>query len=229
MPGLSCLVALGLSTTLALSQTTGAPPPRAAAAASRTAPAIATTPLAATAPAASSVAAPATASPLNPARDELPRTEPVPGAPNLDALMSRVAALRSRIAALTATLFSSKLRIELRAAGDSVRLEALRVSLDGGVLYTAPAQTFFERAEVIYEHAVAPGPHVLGIEVERRDLRQPQFSTWQLSRFVVVVPEQRTLWTRVELDDESSMGEDFAEDEAGQYELRVRLEAEVVE
>jgi hypothetical protein len=143
--------------------------------------------------------------------------------------MSRVAALRSRIAALTATMFSSKLRIELRATGDSVRLEALRVSLDGGVLYTAPAQAFFERAEVIYEHAVAPGPHVLGVEVERRDLRQPQFSTWQLSRFVVVVPEQRTLWTRLELEDESSMGEDFVEDEAGQYELRVRLEAEVGE
>jgi hypothetical protein len=43
------------------------------------------------------------------------------------------------------------------------------------------------------------------------------------------VPEQRTLWTHVELEDESSMGEDFAEDEAGQYELRVRLEAEVGE
>lgn len=153
----------------------------------------------------------------------------MPSSLDLDTLLSRVAALRGRIAALTATLFSSKLRIELRSVGDSVRLQSLRVSLDGGVLYTAPAQALFERPEVIYEHAVAPGPHVLAVEAERRDLRQPQFSTWQLSRFVVVVPEQRSLWTRVELEGRSSMGEDFSEEEAGEYELRIRLEAEVSE
>jgi len=43
------------------------------------------------------------------------------------------------------------------------------------------------------------------------------------------VPEKRLLWTRLELEDESSMGEDFAEDEAGRYELSVRLEVEVSE
>jgi hypothetical protein len=143
--------------------------------------------------------------------------------------MSRVAALRTRIAALSAALFSSKLRIELRSAGDGVRLETLRVSLDGGVVYTAPAQAFFDQPQIVYEHAVAPGPHVVGVEVERKDAQQPQFSTWQSSRFVVNVPEKRLLWTRLELEDESSMGEDFAEDEAGRYELSVRLEVEVSE
>jgi hypothetical protein len=143
--------------------------------------------------------------------------------------MSRVAALRSRIAALSAALFSSQLRIEVRSAGDRVRVKALRVSLDGGVVYTAPPQVVFEQPEVVYEHAVAAGPHVVAIEVEQQDNLQPQFSTWQVSRFVVVVPEQRRLWTRLTLDAESSMGEDFAEDQAGQYELSVRLNAEVAE
>lgn len=143
--------------------------------------------------------------------------------------MSRMAALRSRIAALSTALFSSKLRIEVRAASESVRLKLLRVSVDGGVVYTAPAQSVFEQPQIVYEHAVASGPHVLSVEVEREDLRAPEFSTWQASRFVVVVPERRMLWTRLELDGRSSMGEDFAEDQAGGYELGVRLEAEASE
>jgi hypothetical protein len=188
-------------------------------------------PAAAPRPQAATPGAPAAppASPLNPTPDEFPR--PTAGFANaeLDALMARVAALRTRIAALSATLFSSKLRIELRSAGDGVRLKTLRVSVDGGVVYTAPAQAFFDQPQVVYEHAVAAGPHVVAVEVERQDARQPQFSTWQSSRFVVSVPEKRLLWTRLELEDESSMGEDFAEDEAGRYELAVRLEVEVGE
>lgn len=147
--------------------------------------------------------------------------------PQLDALLSRAAALRSRIAALTSALFSSKLRIEVRAAGDGVQLSALHVSVDGGVVYSAPPRSGFEQPEVVYEHAVAPGPHVVSIEVERRDTLNPQFSTWQESRFVVLVPEKKSLWTRLELDDESNMAEDFAEEDEGQYELRVKLLAEV--
>jgi hypothetical protein len=192
----------------------------------------AATPAAAT-PAAAAAGAPAPAatrpSPLNPTPAEFPSTTPAPSTADLDALFSRVAALRSRIAALSSAMFSSKLRIEVRAEGESVRLEALRVSLDGGVVYTAPARSGFERLETVFEHAVAPGSHVIAIEVERKDAQNPQFSTWQESRFVVLVPEKKLLWTRLELDDESSMAEDFAEDEEGQYQLRVKLQAEVSE
>jgi hypothetical protein len=166
-------------------------------------------------------------SPLNPTPAEFPGTAPAPSTPELDGLLSRVAALRSRIAALTSALFSSKLRIEVRAEGEGVRLESLRVSLDGGVVYSAPPRSGFEQAEVVYEHAVAPGPHVVSLEVERHDARNPQFSTWQESRFVVLVPEKKLLWTRLELEDESTMAEDFAEDDEGQYQLRVKLLAEV--
>ena len=143
--------------------------------------------------------------------------------------MSRLTALRSRIAALCATLFSSKLRIELRASGEGSRVKGLRVSLDGGVVYTAPAQAVFEQPELIYEQPVAAGPHVIAIEVERQDLQKAEYASWQSSRFVVVVPERRLLWTRLELEGESSMGEHAADEQAGRYELGVRLEAEVGE
>lgn len=195
-------------------------PPPAAAVSAEAAPAAAPREPAGAAPPASS---------LNPSPTEFPRPTTGFASAELDALMSRVAALRSRVAALSASLFASKLRIELRSEGDSARLKALRVSVDGGVVYTAPAQAFFDQAQVVYEHAVAAGPHVVAVEVERQDARQPQFSTWQSSRFVVVVPEKRLLWTRLELEGESSLGEEFAEDEAGAYELGVRLLVEVSE
>lgn len=169
-------------------------------------------------------------SPLNPTPEELPRSaSPVQAASQLDTLLSRVAALRSRIAALTSSLFSSRLRIEVRSEGEGIAIKSLSVSLDGGLVYTAPAQTFFEQPEVVYEHAVAPGPHVVGIEVERYARKDQKFSTWQASRFVVLVPEKQLLWTRLDISDDSSMAEDFPEDREGRYELRVRLQAEVTE
>jgi hypothetical protein len=234
--GVAC-ACLALTTDVA-AQTASAPPGtappasvRAAAvgtAGAATAPSAASpgTVSAGTAPAA---AAPARASALNPTPAEFPSTTPAPSTPQLDALLSRVAALRSRIAAIASAMFSSKLRIEVRAEGESVRLESLHVSLDGGVVYTAPPRSGFEQAEVVYEHPVAPGQHVVAILVERHDTRNPQFSTWQESRFVVLVPEKKLLWTRFELEDNSSMAEDFAEDNEGQYQLRVKLVAEVNE
>jgi hypothetical protein len=166
---------------------------------------------------------------LNPGPDEFPAAHAAVISTPLDVLLSRVAALRSRIAALTSALFSSKLRIELISTGDGARLKSLAISLDGGMIYHAPARASFERAELVYEHAVAPGPHILGIEVERHDLERPQFSTWQSSRFVVIVPEKKQLWTRLSLEDGSSMGQEFEADAAGQYDLRVQLHAEVGE
>jgi hypothetical protein len=46
---------------------------------------------------------------------------------------------------------------------------------------------------------------------------------------VVLVPEKKLLWTRLELEDDSSMAEDFTEDNEGKYQLRVKLIAEVNE
>jgi hypothetical protein len=235
---LAFALSIASATTLGLAQAQQSPPerepvPAPSARVAQPAPPVppGAEPAAAARPAPAQPAAPAAppASPLNPTPQEFPEAAAGFASAELDALMSRVAALRTRIAALSATLFSSKLRIELRTAGDGVRLKTLRVSLDGGVVYTAPAQAVFDAPQIVYEHAVAAGPHVVAVEVERQDLRQPQFSTWQSSRFVVSVPEKRLLWTRLELEDESSMGEDFVEDEAGRYELAVRLEVEVGE
>jgi hypothetical protein len=173
--------------------------------------------------------APTPASALNPAPAEFPATRGGGGSAELDSLLSRVASLRSRVAALTTALFSSKMKLELLSSGDAVRVKALRVWVDGGVVYTAPPAASFELPAVVYEHAMAPGPHVVGVEVERYGADNQQYSSWQFSKFVVLVPEKRTLWAQIELEDESSMAEDFPKDEEGEYDLRVRLKADVMQ
>ena len=86
------------------------------------------------------------------------------------------------------------------------------VTLDDGVVFAAPERFSAEDERVVYEHAVAPGQHVLGLDIERYDLRGRNFSTWQSSRFSVVVPEskrsRRTSCCRIRSD----MAVDFPDD-----------------
>lgn len=169
------------------------------------------------------------ASPLNPEPEEFPDGGVLPPPGEYNALMADIAALRSRVAALTTTLFASKLRVVVRTDDDVARIESLSVTLDDGVVYAAPEGFSAEDAKTVYEHAVAPGHHVVGVEVERYDPRGKQFKTWQSSKFSIVVPEKQLLQTTLTLEDESDMAEDFPADQDGEYELSVRLRAEVVE
>ena len=81
----------------------------------------------------------------------------------------------------------------------------------------------------MYAHAVAPGHHVIGVEVERYDARNREYRTYQTSKFTVIVPESRTLSATVVLEDDSDMAEDFPDDQDGEYELGVKLRAQVEE
>jgi hypothetical protein len=166
-------------------------------------------------------------SPLNPRADEFPDGGVAPPPAEYDRLLGDIAALRSRAAALTTTLFKSKLRVVVQTEGDDARITKLVVTLDDGVVYAAPAQFSAEDGKIVYEHAVAPGHHVIGVEVERYDARGREYKTWQASKLSVVVPESKLLLTEVEIEDDSDMAVDFPDDQDGEYELTVRLRARV--
>ena len=169
-------------------------------------------------------------SPLNPAASEFPDGGAAPPPVNYDRLLGDIAALRSRVAALTTTLFASKLRVVIETDdGDNARISGLTVTLDDGVVYNAADRFSAEDGKVVYEHAVAPGHHVLGVEIERFDSRGREYKTWQNSRFSVVIPESKLVETLVRIEDDSSMAEDFPDDQDGEYDLRTRLRARVVE
>lgn len=168
-------------------------------------------------------------SPLTPEADEFPKGGVSPPPVSYDKLLAQIAALRSRVAALTTTLYKSKLKVAVATEGDDAQIAGLVVTLDDGVVYTAPDRFSPEEFQTVYAHAVAPGHHVIGVEVERYDARNREYRTYQTSKFTVIVPESRTLSATVVLEDDSDMAEDFPDDQDGEYELGVKLRAQVEE
>jgi hypothetical protein len=164
-------------------------------------------------------------SPLNPAPNEFSDG----GAPAMtvdyDRLLADVAALRARVAAVSDTMYRTKIAISLETSGDHGRIAALSVSIDDGVVWTSPASFRADDTTKIYEHSVAPGHHAVTIDIERRDDRDDTFRSTQRSRFVVDVPNDQNLGCVVKLWDDSDIGGDFRSDRKGQYELRVRMRA----
>jgi hypothetical protein len=166
-------------------------------------------------------------SPLNPEANEFPdggsQTPPV----EYDKLLGDIAALRSRVSAVTTTLYASKVRVVVETRGSDARVANFTVTLDDGVVFTAPDRFVAEDERTVYEHAVAPGHHVVGIDIERFDAHNKEYRTWQSSRFSVVVPESKLVDAHVIIQDDSDMGKDFPSDQDGEYDLRVRLRARV--
>jgi len=169
-------------------------------------------------------------SPLTPEPNEFPEGGAKPAPVDYDRLLGDIAALRSRVAALTTTLFASKLRVVVEVDdSDAARIASFNVTLDDGVVYAAPTQFSASEGKIVYEHAVSPGHHLLGIEIERYDAQNREYKSWQGSKFSIVVPESQLVEAEVRMADDSSMAEDFPSDHDGEYDLRVRLRARVID
>jgi hypothetical protein len=164
-------------------------------------------------------------SPLNPRPEEFPDGGAVSTPADLDKIMGDIAALRARVAAIGDTLFKSRIVLRVETRGDHAKIGKLAVSLDEGVVYTAPAGFVADDETTIYDHAVAPGRHVLGVDIDRRDDRGETFRTGQHSRVTLEVPENQRLETTIRIDDDSDMGADFPSGQKGSYDLRIRVRA----
>ena len=165
-------------------------------------------------------------SPLTPAANEFSDAGLQPPSVDYDRLLADIASLRARVAAVSDTLFHSRIAIAVEASGDHARVATLTVSLDDGVVWTAPSTFRPDAPTVVYEHALAPGHHAVTVDVERRDDRNDAFRTAQRSRFTVDVPAEQRLSVDVRVGDDSDIGGDFPSDKKGQYDLRVRVRAE---
>jgi hypothetical protein len=168
-------------------------------------------------------------SPLTPGPGEFPSGAPKPPPVQYDKLLADIAALRSRVAAVTTTLFSSKLRVVVEMDGDDARIASFKVTLDDGIVYAAPDRFSPGEPKVVYEHAVASGHHYIGVEIERYDIRNRQYRTYQTSKFAIVVPESKRVETFFTIEDDSDMAEDFPDGQDGEYDLHVNLRATVLD
>ena len=168
-------------------------------------------------------------SPLNPTAQEMPNTTGDSGAPgtplDYDRLLADIAALRARVAAVSDNLYQSRVAVALQTDGDHGKIARLTVSLDDGVVFTAPQTFAASDMTPVYDHAVAPGRHAVTVDVERKDARDEAFRTSQRSRFSVDVPRDNKVDVQVKVIDDSSMGADFPSDRSGKYDLRFRVKA----
>jgi hypothetical protein len=168
-------------------------------------------------------------SPLNPTQQEMPGGAGDSGAPgtplDYDRLLADIAALRARVAAVSDNLYQSRVAVALQTDGDHGKIARLTVSLDDGVVYTAPASFAASDMTIVYDHAVAPGRHAVTVDIDRKDDREESFRTSQKNRFTVDVPRDNRVEVRVLVIDDSSMGKDFPADKSGKYDLRVRVKA----
>lgn len=166
-------------------------------------------------------------SPLNPAPQELPSGSAVDGGTPIDydRLLADIAALRARVAAVSDNLYQSRVAVALQTDGDHGKIARLTVSLDDGVVYTAPPSFAASDMTTVYDHAVAPGRHAVTIDVDRRDDREESFRTSQKNRFSIDVPRDHRVEVQVRLIDDSAMGKDFPADRSGKYDLRFRVKA----
>src|SRR5579859_820377 len=165
-------------------------------------------------------------SPLNPRPEEFPEgggAAPTPA--DLDKIMGDIATLRARVAAVGDALFKSRIVVRVETRGSHAKIGKLSVSLDEGVVYTAPPGFFADDETTVYDHALAPGRHVLGVDIDRRDDRGEVYRTGQNSRVTLEVPENQRLETTIRIDDDSDMGSDFPSSQKGSYDLRIRVRA----
>jgi len=165
-------------------------------------------------------------SPLTPAPPEFSDAGVPPTTLDYDRLLADVAALRARVAAVQDNMFRSKLAVLIETSGDHGKIARLAVSLDDGVVYTAPNGFHADDMTAVYEHSVAPGRHAVTIDVDRKDDRDESFRTSQKSRFIVDVPRDNRLELQVKIWDDSTMGGDFPGDRSGRYELKIRAKAQ---
>lgn len=166
-------------------------------------------------------------SPLNPQPQEFPSSASADAGPpvDYDRLLADIAALRARVSAVSDNLYQSRISVALQTDGDHVKIARLTVSLDDGVVYTAPASFSAPDMTAVYDHAVAPGRHAVTVDVDRSDARDEAFRTSQRSRFTVDVPRDNKVDVQVKVIDDSSMGADFPFDRSGKYDLRFRVKA----
>jgi hypothetical protein len=167
-------------------------------------------------------------SPLNPAPNEASDAGPLANSAEYDGLLADIAALRARVAAVSDTLFHSRIEVDLETSGDHGRVAALAISLDDGIVWTSPPSFRASDPTAIYEHAAAPGHHALTVDIERRDDRNDAFRSAQRTRLVVDVPVDQKLRVELHLWDDSNIGADFPTGRRGEYELRVRARVSAV-
>jgi hypothetical protein len=163
--------------------------------------------------------------PPPPAEDPLALPDVAPVRAELEALMDELVETRSRIAVLGRQLFQTRVRVVVRdRTGDDQLLERLDLRLDGAPIFAAErGAPGASDGRQVFEGFAAPGPHVLTVSLEQRARADEEFRHTQDDTFRFQVVRGRLTEITVVLENRSDIAEDFADDGAGEFDVRTRV------
>ncbi len=141
------------------------------------------------------------------------------------ALMDELVQARMRVSALGAELFQTRITIDLQdRTGDATNLARLVVHLDGAAVYQSDGNAEgLDDGREVFSGSLAPGPHVLRIEVEQRARQDEAFRYTLQEDFRFQVVRERLSEVTLVLEDGSDMASSFPSGGEGRYEVRTRM------
>ena len=154
--------------------------------------------------------------------DSAPPPDLSPLRSELATLMDELVQTRARVAVLGRQLFETKVRVRVEnRAGDAV-LSTFSLRLDGAPVFVM-SDRLGDDATTVFEGFAAPGPHELTVEAEQRTRASADYRYLQTDRYRFEVVQGQMTDVVIILDDDSDIGEDFADDGEGEYDVRTRV------
>ena len=109
-------------------------------------------------------------------------------------------------------------------AGDDQTLARFVVELDGAPIYRSDGEIAGGgEGTRIHEGALAPGPHVLTLEVEQRAREDAEYRYVMRDTFRFIVVRERLTEITIVLEDDSDVATSFRSGGEGRYDVRTRV------
>lgn len=176
--------------------------------------------------------APAEEPPPEPSATPTEAYDPGPAPPDVSpiradyvALMDELVQARMRVHALGNELFRTRIKVDLQdRTGGNVSVARLVVHLDGAPIFQSdgPVEGGAQGRE-LFVGALAPGPHVLTLEVEQRAREDDQYRYTLRESFRFQVVRERLSEVTLILEDGSDIARSFPAGGEGRYEVRTRV------
>lgn len=141
----------------------------------------------------------------------------------LAGLMDELVTTRSRIATLGRQLFRTRIVVRIQNRADAQILQNLALTLDGAQVHRTEGRALGEDATRVFEGALAPGPHVIGLEIEQRAREGEEYRYTLRETYRIQAVREKLTEVTIVLDDDSGIAEDFPSDEEGEYDVRTRV------
>ncbi len=143
----------------------------------------------------------------------------------LSSVMDALVSARARAALLGKSLFETRVRVVLvNEAAEDQALGKVALFLDGNPIFRGEGSALNAEGAKLFEGYAAPGPHVLKVVIEQRSRHDDNYRYSQESALRFTVLREHLTDLKLVLDDDSDIAEDFADDQEGEYDVRLRLE-----